>query len=92
MTNVAEPVLDLEQRVIDIITKHQRLEPGKVTIDSTFAELSIDSLDGMELIFEFEEAFGIAVPDTAAQQMRSVRQVVDNLREVLREANPKAEA
>ena len=29
----------LEQRVIDLITKHQRLRPGQVTLDSTFVDL-----------------------------------------------------
>ena len=47
----------LEERVVAIVTKQKRLQPGQVTIDSTFADLSIDSLDGMELVFEFEEAF-----------------------------------
>lgn len=73
----------LDQRVIDLITKHQRLQPGQVTIDSTFADLSIDSLDGMELVFEFEEAFNLTIPDDVARQMRSVRDVAEALRQAL---------
>ncbi len=73
----------LEQTVIDIITKYKKLQPGVVTIDSTFADLSIDSLDGMELLFEFEERFDLTIPDDIARDMRNVRQVVDALRGVL---------
>jgi acyl carrier protein len=74
---------NLDERVIDLIARHQRLQPGKVTIDSTFASLAIDSLDGMELVFEFEEAFNITIPDEVARQMASVRGAVESLRQAL---------
>jgi acyl carrier protein len=74
---------NLDERVIDLIARHQRLQPGQVTIDSTFASLSIDSLDGMELVFDFEEAFDITIPDEVARQMTSVRDAVEALRQVL---------
>ena len=67
---------NLDERVIDLIARHQRLRPGQVTIDSTFASLSIDSLDGMELVFDFEEAFNITIPDEVARQMTSVHEVL----------------
>ena len=74
---------NLDERVIETITRHQRLEPGRVTMDSTFADLGIDSLDGIELVFEFEEQFNLSIPDEVARNMRSVRQVVDALRQAL---------
>ena len=80
---------NLESRVIDVISRHQRLDPGRVTLDATFEELSIDSLAATELLFEFEEAFDIRVPDQVAMQMKTVRQVVDALRA---ELSPPAEA
>ncbi len=77
-----EPPLpdNLESRVIDLITRHQRLEPGRVTLDSTFEDLGIDSLSATELLFEFEEAFDVTVPDQVAAEMKDVRQVVEALR------------
>lgn len=74
---------NLDERVIGLIARHQRLQPGQVTIDSTFASLSIDSLDGMELVFDFEEAFDITIPDEVARQMTSVRDAVESLRQAL---------
>ena len=73
---------DVEQRVIEIIARRKGLEPTKLTLDSTFAELGIDSLDGMELLFTFEDSFNISIPDGVAQRMKSVREVVEGLREV----------
>jgi acyl carrier protein len=75
--------MDPTQKVIEIIMREQHLEPGKVTLDSTFAELGIDSLDGVNILFAVEEEFKIDIPDSVAQNMRSVRQVVDSLTRVL---------
>ena len=69
----------LEEKVIEIITRAQKLEPGRVTLDSTFEELGIDSLDGINLLFAFEEEFNLNIPEHVAQQMKSVRQVVEGL-------------
>jgi acyl carrier protein len=75
--------MNVEQKVIDIITREQHLEPGKVTPESSFAELGIDSLDGVNILFALEEEFKIDIPDAVAQNMRSVRQVVESLTRVL---------
>ena len=73
----------LEDKVIAIITRVQKLEPGRVTLDSTFEELGIDSLDGVNLLFAFEEEFHLNIPEHIAQQMKSVRQVVEGLQGLL---------
>jgi len=53
--------------------------------DSTFAELSIDSLDGINILFAVESEFNINIPDEAAQSIRSVRDVVDGIAKLLAE-------
>jgi acyl carrier protein len=75
--------MNVEEKVVEIITREQHLEPGAVKPDSTFAELGIDSLDGVNILFALEEEFKIDIPDSVAQNMRSVRQVVDSLNRVL---------
>ena len=75
--------MDTTEKVISIIAREQHLDPGKITIDSKFAELGIDSLDGVNILFALEEEFKIDIPDTVAQNMKSVRQVVDSLTRVL---------
>ena len=75
--------MDVEAKVVEIIVREQHLDPSAVTIDSTFEELGIDSLDGVNILFALEEEFKIDVPDAVAQNMRSVRQVVDSLTRVL---------
>jgi len=75
--------MDVPAKVIEIIAREQHLEPEKITLDSTFAELGIDSLDGVNILFALEEEFKLDIPDTVAQNMKSVRQVVDSLTRVL---------
>jgi acyl carrier protein len=86
------PELDsLDQQVIELIAQKKHLPPESVTLDSTFVELGIDSLDGMDLLFTFEETFKLSIPDEVAQQMKSVRQVTEALRAALA-ANPQPSA
>jgi acyl carrier protein len=86
------PELDsLDQKVIELIAQKKHVAPESVTLDSTFVELGIDSLDGMDLLFTFEETFKLSIPDEAAQQMKTVRQVTEALRAALA-ANPQPTA
>ena len=70
-------------KVIEIITREQHLEPGAVKLDSTFAELGIDSLDAVNILFALESEFKIDIPDAVAQNMKTVAQAVDSLTRVL---------
>jgi len=74
---------ELTERVRRIIATAQHLPEEKVTADSTFAELSIDSLDGINILFAVESEFNINIPDEAAQNLRSVRDVVDGIAKLL---------
>jgi acyl carrier protein len=73
----------IESQVIEIIAKKRKLDPTSVTLDSTFEQLGIDSLDAADLVFTFEDSFGIVVPDEAAQSMKSVREIVDGVRRLV---------
>ena len=65
--------------VISVIAKTKRIPPETVTLDSSLEELKIDSLDGLNLFFELEEALDVTIPDDRARTMRSVRQIVEEL-------------
>ena len=73
----------LDQQVIEIIAKKKKVDPSTITLASTFQELAIDSLDGMDLVFTFEDTFNISVPDNVVQKMKSVGDVVTGLRQEL---------
>jgi acyl carrier protein len=70
---------DLTRRVLRIIAETQRKDPAQVTIDSSFEELGIDSMDGINIIFALENEFNINVPDEDVKSIRSVRDVVEGV-------------
>jgi acyl carrier protein len=74
---------ELTARVAAIIAKSQRIKVETVTAQSTFAELNIDSLDGLQLVFALEEEFQVDIPDDAAKEFRSVGEVVKGLQALL---------
>ncbi|MCW5965991.1 MAG: acyl carrier protein [Bryobacterales bacterium] len=67
------------QKVVDVIASTQKLEPGKVTLESTFEELQIDSLDGLNIVFALENEFNLDIPDDQAKELRTVRQAAERI-------------
>jgi acyl carrier protein len=74
---------DLKARVIRVIAKTQRIPLEAVSIDSTFEELKIDSLDGINLIFALESEFNVDIPDEEARAIRSVRQMAQGIAQLM---------
>jgi acyl carrier protein len=74
---------ELISRVAGVIAKTQHIPPETVTIDSTFEELKIDSLDGINILFAIESEFDIDIPDDAARQIRTVRQMLEGIEKLL---------
>jgi len=78
---------DLDRKVIRVIAQTQRIPPEQISLDSTFEELKIDSLDGINIVFALESEFGIAIPDDGVQNMRSVRETAAGVRQLVGRKN-----
>ena len=74
---------ELTERVRGIIAATQHVAKEKITADSTFEELGIDSLDGINILFAVESEFNINIPDDAAQNIRSVRDVIEGIAKLI---------
>ena len=70
-------------QVIGVIARTQHIPPESITIDKTFQELKIDSLDGMNILFAVEEEFDVNVPDDEALKIRSVRDMAEGIEKLL---------
>jgi acyl carrier protein len=70
---------DITGRVLHIIAETQRKDLTLVTIDSSFEELGIDSMDAVNIVFELESAFDIHVADEEMKKIRSIRDIVDGV-------------
>ena len=65
-------------KVKEIIIDKLGVVDSKITIEAKFIDdLGADSLDTVELIMQFEEEFGIEIPDEEAENLLSVGQAID---------------
>ncbi|MGB8768427.1 MAG: acyl carrier protein [Candidatus Korobacteraceae bacterium] len=66
-----------EERVKQIIVEQLGVDEAEVTPSASFVDdLGADSLDTVELVMAFEEAFEIEIPDEDAEKIRTVQDAV----------------
>ena len=75
-----------EDRIKEIIVEQLGVEESEITSEASFIDdLGADSLDTVELVMAFEEEFDIEIPDEDAENIRTVKDVVDYLNKHLEE-------
>jgi len=68
----------VEEKVKSIIVDQLGVSESEVTATASFVDdLGADSLDTIELVMAFEEAFGIEIPDEDAEKIRTVQQAIE---------------
>jgi len=76
--------MEIQQKLIDILTKHTSLERSAVTPDKHLKfDLGLDSLDVAEMVYEIEETFGIRIADESADKIQKISDTVDFIHEKL---------
>jgi len=69
---------DIPERVKKIVVEHLGVDPEKVTDKASFIDdLGADSLDTVELVMAFEEAFGVEIPEDAAEKISTVKDAIE---------------
>ena len=78
---------ELEARVVNLVAETLTVVKDKVSLDTDLREdLSVDSLDLVDLVLAVEQEFGIEVRDEdIGENIRTVRDIVDLLEKYLRE-------
>ena len=72
---MASPV---EQKVKQIIVEQLGVDENQVENSASFVDdLGADSLDIVELVMAFEEAFDLEIPDEDAEKIHTVKDAVD---------------
>jgi acyl carrier protein len=69
--------------VIEAIARVKEIPADGITLDQKFEEIGMDSLDGLNVVFELEVALGIAIATDDAIAVRSVRDVVAAVEQLL---------
>ncbi len=82
---------DLTEVVRAIVADEKRLPIDSVKEDSSFLDLGIDSLEGVNIVFALEDRFDINIPDEAAFEFKTVKEVVERLEELLSKTSEASE-
>lgn len=65
-------------KIKEVVVDQLGVDAEQVTATSNFVEdLGADSLDTVELIMAFEEEFDVEIPDTDAEKIKTVQDVIN---------------
>jgi len=68
---------DVERRVLECLSRVDKINHSKLSLDATFESHGLDSLDMVEVVIQIEEEFFIDIYDEDAIDFLTVKQVVD---------------
>ena len=79
---------EVTERVIKVIAATQHIAAETIRPESTFPELKIDSLDGINILFALENEFNITIPDDAAKGIQTIQDLANGIRQLMDQAKP----
>jgi len=65
------------EKLREIVASNAGTEPGKIVRETRFFDLTLDSLDFMNLIKEVEEAFGVRIDEKGILDSNRVSDLCD---------------
>ena len=72
---------NVEDKVVEIVAKQLDVDKDKVKPETNFvSDLGADSLDIVELVMEFEEAFDVTIHDEDAEKIKTVGDTIDHVK------------
>ena len=68
---------EIEAKVVEIVVQQLGISPKSVVGSASFTgNLGADSLDLVEMVMEFENAFNIEIPDEDQEKITTVEQAI----------------
>lgn len=78
----------LLKKVTEIIAERKKISADEITIETTFGDLGVDSLEALSLIYDFEDAFNVEIPNEEAVNIQKVGDIVESLKRLGASAQP----
>lgn len=73
---------DVANRVKQLVAENLGVDMAKVVESASFVDdLGADSLDTVQLVMALEDEFGIEIPDSAAESIKTVKAAIDYVEE-----------
>ena len=65
-------------KVKNLLAEHLEMEESEITMETTFEDLGVDSLDAVEIMMEMEDEFGIEIkPGEAGKSVKELAAYID---------------
>ena len=72
---------NIEARVKKVVAEQLSINEADIKNESAFIEdLGADSLDTVQPVMALEDAFGIEIPDSEQEKLRTVQQAIDYIK------------
>jgi acyl carrier protein len=71
------------EKIATLLSRKKGVNKELITLDSSFEELGLDSLDSIELIADMEEEFNVTIPNIELQEIKTIRNAVNGLSKAL---------
>ncbi|MDA9373886.1 acyl carrier protein [bacterium] len=69
--------MTIEEKIFEIVARKMKCDVTSIdTEDSLKGDLGADSIDTVEIIFDIEEEYNIAVPDELAEMINTISDAV----------------
>jgi acyl carrier protein len=79
---------EIREKVFAIVGTYARKDPASLTLETTFEDLRMESLDIVQILFAIEDTFDVYVP-TENQQLRgaTLSQLCDGIQKLITARN-----
>lgn len=68
------------EKVAGILAGNLGIDASKITLESTFEDLGLDSLDTVDLLMSIEEEFGVSIEPS--ESLKTVGDVVNEIKKL----------
>lgn len=73
----------IQDRVLKIIIGPRKVDPARITPETTLEELGVESLDAVSIVFDIEAEFNVTVPDSETYKLKTVGDVFASVERLL---------
>jgi len=67
-------------KIATLLSSKKGINKELISIEQSFEDLGLDSLDAVELISDLEDEFNVTLPNIELQQIKTIRQAVEGIK------------